>query len=86
MKINREASRRADCTPHDSLDGALANRGVQEGPKRGVECDRVNDVLVKDLGRNLTINVAKQVDVNQISDLGKPGALSNALRKRCGHS
>lgn len=60
-------------------------QGDLGGTKHGVENDEVNDVSVTDLGRDFTSNLAHQIDVYRLSDLRRPGRLSDALDKRRMH-
>lgn len=78
MEVHREASLRTDRALQGSVAGVLYVRRVLEGTKRCVEGNGVDDVLVKDLGRDFMSNLAHQLHLHRLGDLGRPRGLSEA--------
>lgn len=78
MEVRLGDSLRPHCTIQGSTDDTLSVWGVLYGTKHRVECDGVDYVLVKDFGRDFTTNHTHHVDVHRLSDLKRPGEISDA--------
>lgn len=58
MQVRRDASYQVKCVPQSPFYGTFSFGIVEEGAKRGVEGNLIDDLLVEDFGRNFPDYVA----------------------------